>query len=262
MIIWRTLVNTVFILALTTACKADALIKICFENWPPYYSINESGKAEGVVAELIQSILDDAGLEVQFFNKPPIRCQAELRSGKMDMGLTAEAADDGILLGGTALTYWVIAATVPLNHPGNRFHGLEAYRGKRALLISGYDYPAAVRDFQPHWKTEEVEYAAGLEEAAAITPYRMLETGRADLILEDLYWSEYVIEKYELKLKTLRPPAAVVRGYAGYSLQRDDLRTLVEQKLAMMAANGELSDLYKDITGISWESLDNQLPAN
>ncbi len=262
MVRWRTLLCAVFVFALTTAPKADNQVRICFENWPPYYAINEAGAAEGVVTELIQNILNSAGLRAEFFNKPPIRCQAELRSGKMDMGLTADTPKDGILLGNTALTYWIIAAVVPANTPEKQFSGLDAYQGKRALQIAGYDYPAIIQDFEPRWNIEEVDYTPVLEEEAAITPYRMLESGRADLLLEDLYWSEYVIETYDLNLKALRPAVAVVRGYAGYAQQRRDLKDLVEQHLATMAANGKLSELYRATTGVSWDVLDNQHPAN
>lgn len=244
------------------AARAQDPVKVCFENWQPYYFISEDGTEEGLVLELVRDLLAEGGFSAEFMLRPPKRCSAEVSSGTIDLVLTTERADGDILLGRTGLTFWVIAAVVPEAAEEERFLGLPHYRGKRALMIAGYAYPEVIQDFSDKWSTQETDYPIGHDQSVNVSPFRMIENNRADLFLEDMEWSERVIRNNDLKLKVLRPAVAISKGYIGYSPWRKDLKDMIEARLEEMAQSGELSRLYREKTGINFDNPDHPVLSN
>ena len=239
----------------TSSFADDKKVKICFENWPPYYEADQTIGALGPVPEVLRDISMELGLEPSFHVMPFKRCLGELRINHSQVALLLDEGPHGLNIGRTALAFWSVGAIVPKNMPDSSVSSLQALNGKRVLMIGDYIYPKAIREAASGWKSVKVNYAIEATPEAVLYPFRMVETGRVDLFLEDIYWAEQIIRQHGLQLKTVQPALVRHPSFLGYAPAASDLQIRIETALAARARDGRLEKLYQDMIQQSWQDL-------
>ena len=233
-------------------------ITACYDGWEPFYYANSEYEAGGVVVTLLNEIARETGYEIQFRLLPFKRCMKQVSKGKIDILMVTGFTTD-VLMGRTSLVTWQVGAVVKKDYPKNHITGLSEFKGKKVLQSLDYEYPEKIRNFAPYWKVSKVGYINGDNPDVVPHAFTMVEKGQVDTFLEDIIFSEKIIQDNDLNLKVLKPAVAFEKNYLAYAVGRENLYRKFENALRARAEDGRLDQFYSDILGQSWSELGNEV---
>jgi polar amino acid transport system substrate-binding protein len=214
------------------AAAPSSMIKICYEPWNPYIFKDHHGEMRGIAVELMNAALNDLGLIATYEELPFKRCVSEIQSGASDVAMTVTEGRTYLLHSRTVFAHWTLAAIVPESTSIEEPVTLEKLDNLSVLIISGYVYPDNIRRWaETHQDITEITYSADGE---GMVPFRMLEFGRADVFIEDNFWSANLIQDHDLALRVLEPTLGSAVSVAGYRNElaglRDDIDRVLESR--------------------------------
>lgn len=241
--------RSLLFLSLILACVSPAsaspsVLNVCYEPWEPYVFKDSDGQLRGIAVELFDTALSKLGLTARYEELPFKRCISEVRDGLRDVAMPITGGRENLVDSQTVFAYWTLAAIVPKSSPLESPVTLDALNELSVIIIDGYEYPKKITSWaEDHPRLVEVTYSA---DGAGMVPYRMLEFGRADVFIEDNYWSANLIEANGLDLKVLDPALDSIISVAGYRRELAGLRDRID-----LAVRG-LGQTFRDDLFISY----------
>lgn len=194
-------------LLLQFASQAGACtLRLAPEEWPPYFYHNDKSTLGGVDFELLQAILSHAGCTLQLEPEmPPARRNVLFQQGKLDLLMAASATEERRGFARFSLPYrqeTVGLFTVPekldkLRHIDS-FQDIVARRASLLAPRLGYygdDYEHAL----PQLNAAGRRSTFGTFEQGI----KMLEAGRADLIMGDAIALRHIARQQNVKIVQL-----------------------------------------------------------
>jgi len=218
--------------AISHAAAPTSTVKICYESWAPYIFKDHKGEMRGIAVELMNTALSDLELEATYEELPFKRCVSEVQSGASDVAMPVTEGRSYLLHSRTVFAHWTLAAIVPESLSIEEPVTLEKLNDVSVLIISGYVYPENIaRWAETHPDITDITYSADGE---GTVPFRMLEFGRADVFIEDNFWSANLIQDHDLSLRVLEPALGSAVSVAGYRKEltglRDDIDRILETR--------------------------------
>ena len=194
------LLRRIALILATTGCGAALsapsaeipALRLCWENTekPPYLSTEKTGGAEGISVELVNAVLQRAGLRAQSVVWPWKRCLAEVATGNIDLVPNASRAPERMQyalyskpLYRTHMAFFYDPRRMPTPPRIETLADLKAFRVGGVL---GFNYV--------HLKGVPLDTGAKSREALL----RKLESGRIDLADEQLEVMLEAIRRLEL----------------------------------------------------------------
>jgi polar amino acid transport system substrate-binding protein len=234
------------LLALSMAISAQAqaaAYKFCFEPWDPYGVRDDKGQMSGVTIEFYTEAFKKAGHELTFVQVPAERCYDDVKSKRMD-GLIFNTcgAQSGTHDLKTQTEYWMVGAIVPESFKGDKFTGIEQFKGKKVGVTKAYQYPESLKGFEGLVKDETTD---------SMNSLRKLGNGRIDVMFEDPLWTEIKARAENLKFKSLKPLVAADPNCATLSGAHPDLGAKIDAAAQELIKAGLLDKLYKKHTGMA-----------
>ena len=215
--------------AISHAAASPSAIKICYEPWAPYIFEDHDGEMSGIAVELMDAALNDLGLTATYEELPFKRCVSEVQSGASDVAMPVTEGRNYLLHSQTVFAHWTLAAIIPESISIEEPVTLEKLNDFSVLIISGYVYPDNItRWAETHPDITEITYSADGE---GMVPFRMLEFGRADVFIEDNFWSANLIRDHDLALRVLEPALGSAVSVAGYRTALAGLRDDIDRAL-------------------------------
>lgn len=236
----------VFFGTISHAATPSSTIKICYEPWDPYIFKDHQGEMRGIAVELMNTALNDLDLNATYEELPFKRCISEVLSGASDIAVPITEGREKLLHSRTVFAHWTLAAIVPESVSIEGPVTLEKLDAHSILVISGYVYPDNImRWAETHKDITEITYSADGE---GLVPFRMLEFGRADVFIEDNFWSANLIRDHDLALRVLEPALGSAVSVAGYRRELSGLRDDIDR---VLASRGQpfRDELFKKYTG-------------
>lgn len=200
--------------ALTLPSAASACsLSVAMEQWPPYVYTDERRQAGGLDLELARAILHEAGCTLQILAElPTARRQRLFLSGEIDLLLAASDTEERRAYARFSLPYrnetvavFTTRAKLPLYR---KLGGVDAIMAQRLPLLA------------PKVGWYGRDYANGmpaLEAAGRLSTFgtfqqgiKMLDAGRADLILGDMAAVRYEARRQGVAIAVL--PFIVLRA--------------------------------------------------
>lgn len=239
------------------AAVPSSEVRICYESWAPYIYRSQEGEIRGIAVELMNAALSDLDLVATYEELPFKRCVSEVQSGKSDIALPVTEGRDYLLHSRTVFAHWTLAAIVPESLSIEEPVSLEKLNDLGVLIISGYVYPANIRRWaENHPNVTEITYSADGE---GMVPFRMLEFGRADVFIEDNFWSTNMIQNHDLALRVLEPALGSAVSVAGYRNELAGLRDRIDRALDSKGQRFR-NVLFKKYTGYTESFFSGQHP--
>lgn len=209
--------------------ESSSTVRVCYETWDPYTFRDDAGEMHGIAVELLNTALDELGHVARYEELPFKRCLAEVRAGTADIAMPVIRGRGYLSHSQTVFAHWTLAAIVPQSLAINGPINLNTLNDFSVILISGYQYPENISRWAgSHSDIAEVTYSADGE---GLVPFRMLEFGRADVFIEDNFWSAKLIEDHNLPLRVMEPALGSAINVAGYHEELADLRDGVDRVL-------------------------------
>lgn len=206
------------------------VLTICYEPWEPYIYKDDSGEVLGVAVELMNEALAELGYKAKYKEMPFRRCVSSVRNDHSDIAMPITAGKNDIHDSSTVFAHWTLAAIVPADSPLKSPVSLAQLMDERVIIIDGYDYPPKItRWFESHPSVVEVSYSS---DGSGLVPFNMLELKRADVFVEDNYWSENLIQEEGFDLRVLEPALDSAISVAGFRPGLAELRDNVDRVLA------------------------------
>lgn len=227
------------------AAATAAALRICFEDWRPYASV-EDGRAAGLMIDIVDRALAVSGRRASYVLQPYPRCIANVRSGAAD-AILMSSDEAGLVPAPTAVAYWEVGVIARADWPADSFGSLADFAGATVGLVGTYEYHPAIRASRDDWK---VSLAAD-----AMFNLRMAAGGRIDATIADLPWARDAAVREGLKLKFLSPTLAATPQYVYF---RPDLAATAAElgaTLRTMIDDGTVDRLYRDRTGSSFSEV-------
>jgi|AGTN01.3.fsa_nt_gi Bacterial extracellular solute-binding proteins, family 3. len=167
-------------LAATAPAGAEGTVKVGCVDFPPITFTNAAGAADGSAIALLGAILDQAGLAWEADRcVPGARLMANLRDGSTHVAMLIHHPDiaQSVIYGQLPMAHldldgYRLARTPPLG-------GIEALRGKRAILLRGYGYGGWIDFFKDPANAIAISYADSHQAAL-----RMLVSGHGDYLVD------------------------------------------------------------------------------
>lgn len=218
-----------FVATGSRGAEPASVVQVCYETWDPYIFKDDSGKLQGIAIELMNTALDELGLVASYEELPFKRCIADVRAGVEDIAIPVTEGRGYLLHSQTAFAHWTLAAIVPDSLAISSPISLDALNDLSVIMISGYEYPDHISQWaKSHPDIAEVTYSA---DGQGLVPFRMLEFGRADVFIEDSFWSAQLIETHDLNLRVLEPALDSAISVAGYRAELAGLRDDIDRVL-------------------------------
>ncbi|WP_083797655.1 substrate-binding periplasmic protein [Marinobacter algicola] len=228
------------------AAAPSSTIKICYEPWDPYIFRDDQGQMRGIAVELMNAALSDLELDAAYEELPFKRCVSEVQSGASDIAMPVTEGRNYLSHSRTVFAHWTLAAIVPQSLTIEEPVTLQKLNDLSVLIISGYVYPDNItRWAETHQDITEITYSADGE---GMVPFRMLEFGRADVFIEDNFWSANLIQDHNLALRVMEPALGSDVSVAGYRNELTGLRDDIDR---VLEAKGQAfrDTLFKKYTG-------------
>ena len=245
---WRTGLAATVALAASSAGAEQHLAeaRFCFNDWPPYTSVDEEG-AVGISVEVLTEAATRAGYQPVFTELPWNRCLELVRDGTIDA--VVDAAHRPLYLQGPASfsvysnTIWV-AETSAQTAPD-----LAAFSGQRFGFVAGYEYPQAIlNSFAEH----QIEIAYSVDDAANI---RQLAYDRVDAIVGDFVGTLLYAEENDLPIRPLYPSHSVDRLYPSFNAELPDMQRAFDAAIQQMLDDGSIDAIYQQHIGVSFSEV-------
>lgn len=215
-------------------------LRACYGNWQPYIYKNEQNELVGIAKELLSSAVEEIGRTIEYVRLPYKRCISEVKAGRLDIAMFTSPAKTDLIESRTTFAYWTPAVVVRKQDRLTQFHSLNQLLDRMVIVVDGYDYPGALGGWlSDHPTVARVSYG-GQHTYGYTLLFRMLEAGRGDVFIEDLYWSRHLIQEQELDLRVLEPAVTCEANNIGY---REGLNTLRDQIDHALLVRG---DTYRD----------------
>ncbi|WP_168203179.1 substrate-binding periplasmic protein [Marinobacter fonticola] len=212
---------------------ADPL-RACYGDWQPYIYKNDRNELVGIAKDLLTAAVEAIGQEIEYVRLPYKRCILEVRSGRLDIVmLTSPAISTDLIESRTIFAYWRPAAIVRNQDALTHFSTLKQLSDRVVIVIDSYKYPEPLRRWlEGHATVVKASY--GSEQVQGYTvPYRMLEAGRGDVFIEDLFWSHNFIHEYDLDLRVLEPAITCETNSISFRKGLSDLRDKIDHALSV-----------------------------
>ena len=240
--------HILLVLSMAISAQAEAAAyKFCFEPWDPYAIRDDKGQMSGVTIEFYTEAFKKSGHELTFVQVPAERCYDEVKSKRMD-GLIFNTC--GALPGThdlkTQTEYWMVGAIVPESFKGDKFTGIEQFKGKKVGVTKAYQYPDSLKGFDGLTKDETTD---------SMNSLRKVANNRVDVMFDDPLWAEIKGRGENLKIKVLKPLAAADANCATLSGAHQDLAPKVDAAAQELIKSGLLDNLYKKHTGMTLSDL-------
>jgi polar amino acid transport system substrate-binding protein len=225
---------------------AACILRMAPEDWPPYFYHNDKAVLGGVDFELLQAILKHAGCDLQLEKEmPPARRNVMFQQGKLDLLMAASATEERRGFARFSLPYRqevVGLFTVPEKLDKFRrigsFQDIVAHRASLLAPRLGYygdDYERAL----PMLNADGRRSTFGTFEQGV----RMLEAGRADLIMGDANALRHVARINNIKIVQLAytPYRAPVHLMLNAASTTQAQLTRINQAIAQLEQSGALA---------------------
>ena len=264
-------ISAVTLLALTIAfpmstsrAQEDAPLRVCFEQWVPYMTLDESvekgesrSSVNGPAIEAVKAAGHVVGRELVFSAVPFARCVRDVSLGRFDMMLTVGMGVGGLISSDIPLAFWSIGAVVAKDDSISHFQDMSQFNGRRVLLTHPFEYPDTIMDSQMKWESLEwikLNSGGGIQEYSR--PLRMIETDRADVFFDDSFWAQRVIDESDTEVRLLYPPVHTEPTYIGFAHDSGELKQAFDRALSEVADSGLLDQIYEDGMGMTWRALE------
>jgi polar amino acid transport system substrate-binding protein len=238
------LLLTALLLLLASPAGACTL-RLAPEEWPPYFYHNDKAVLGGVDFELLQAILNHAGCALQLEKEMPVaRRNVLFQQGKLDLLMAASATEERRGFARFSLPYrqeTVGLFTVPEKLDKlRRIDSFQAMATLHASLLAprlgfyGDDYERAL----PMLNTEGRRSTFNTFEQGV----KMLEAGRADLIMGDANALRYVARQLNVKIVQLPyiPYRAPVHLMLNAASTTQAQLARINQAISLLEQNGAL----------------------
>ncbi|MFO7530503.1 MAG: transporter substrate-binding domain-containing protein [Marinobacter sp.] len=227
------------------AFEQGGVLRIAYNEFPPFAHHTESGEASGLIIEMTRKVAKEAGYQPEFLFLPISRVYLYLKNGMVDAwpGLTNIPQLEGEVLESwvqpmtVQLSAWYLAGKSPLNH-------FDDFKGKTVIVIGGYTYAGLIQWLQ---ESDQVLITEAPNHRAAID---MLKRHRGDYVLDyhapvrEILTepSDSVVRESEIRSRTVAwlfslvgPRAAILRE----AFDDAYLRLVQRGELPVMPRNGQ-----------------------
>jgi polar amino acid transport system substrate-binding protein len=221
-------------------------LRMAPEEWPPYIYTVANGRLGGVDLELIQAILRQAGCTLQLENQvPTVRRHVLFQQGKLDLLLAASITAERRNYARFSLPYrHETVGLFALGELGERLRGIDSFEEianrKLSLLAPrigfyGDNYEQAL----PALNADGHHSTFGSFEQGM----KMLEAGRADLIMGDAYALRHQARKMGIAVTVLPyiPFRAPVHLMLNATNTSPDELARINRAITQLEQNGTLS---------------------
>ncbi len=171
---------SLFLLVGAGLASAAKTVEIGYIEFPPVFSTNAQGEAEGFLIDLADQVLTRAGYEWSARSFPTKRMAKELAEGGIDLWIglsTLPEFKDTTLIGKHKVAQISLRAYVIGEKPP--IASKEDLSGKNVLIMRGYSYGGWVNFIKD--PASKVKFT---ETDSHETAFKMLKAGRADYLLD------------------------------------------------------------------------------
>lgn len=180
--------------------QAGDRLNLCFETWPGYTSVSDTGEMNGAVIEILAEASTLAKIDLDFAIMPYARCQKEIVDGHFD-GMPITSLEPEMVAYGPPLAYWTIGVFVHKAWPRDSYGSLDEFVGKSVGLVQGYDSYGAKVD---QYRTGKSGWIVSTVPDAGLN-LRKLSAGRIDMTIAEIGWAMQAIRREYLQVKYLPP---------------------------------------------------------
>lgn len=181
---------TIFVFSLSFAQKRT--LKIAYIDFPPFYSQDSEGRAQGFLSERVASIAKEAGFEIEMNLRPAKRMIHEIVQGDLDVWMGASGFPefkDTTWIGKNIFTVLELKA-YSLENP-TMIQKKEDLNGKKIILMSGYSYGGWISYIQDSKNKISITEARTTDQAL-----RLLQNkNRGDILLHYTIPVDYELQK-------------------------------------------------------------------
>lgn len=235
----------VFFFGSANARAEDA--RYCFNNWPPYTYLDDTGEAVGISIDILKQASQRAGYEPVFTELPWERCLRDVVEGRQDAVIDA-ASRDAYLQGNVSFsvytnTFWIRDGNddaIPLQ---------PSFKGHRLGLVRGYVYGDEL--------DEEIAQSGAIIDYAKDDwqNVRKLSYGRTDAIIGDYVSTRIFAMENDLDVKPVLPHHSFDRLYPSFNLGQDVMHAKINTVLAEMMKDGTIDRIYLDALGVPFSDI-------
>ncbi|MFO1371316.1 MAG: transporter substrate-binding domain-containing protein [Candidatus Competibacteraceae bacterium] len=211
------------------------------DNIPPYAFINEQGHPDGFNINLLRTLGEVMGWQVQFRLGPRAQMQQDLEAGRIDALLLLDTAERReTFLFSNALTLIHFQAFARRDTP--TIQQFQELRNREAIILRGgflHDY---LQRLDPDIQLIPVDH-----EADAL---RLLAAGEHDYAVVSELGGRWAQQHYHLSNLVAASPPLAPRGYAlAVRREHSELREQINQGLAILTETGRYDSLYNHWLG-------------
>lgn len=221
------------------AARAEKVIAICFEYWPPFAEVRD-GEASGLHISLMREAFARVGYGVAFFNLPYQRCRHEMKAGHYD-AILADSESVGELHTQVSVLSWNVGVIVHNDWPGEQLDSIDALDSLSAGLVDTYPYPDVIERASSGW---DIQYAPD-----ALFNLRKLALKRIDFAIVDVPWAVMAIDRDDLPLKPLWPILYSEPQYTVFVPGYEDLVVQLDQAFTQMIEDKTVERAYQSVFG-------------
>lgn len=236
------------LLLLPLPATAEEPVSFCFNNWPPYSLMNDSGPS-GITVDIVKRAAQLIGRRIRFVEREWSKCLEMVKNGEFDALLDA-AKRDTYLQGPRTFSSYTDTLWVGNDGKISRYDQL---KGGRIGLVEGYNYGASLVALL---QTLDTRILRGKDDP---TNLRNLAQGGLDAAVADLASTFAFSREYNLPVHPILPPFSVDLLYPSFNLDRVEIQREFDRAFARLLEQGGVDDIYVEYIGAPYSSFSTSL---
>jgi len=238
----KTLLTLVLLAFAGTAVSEP--VRLCGVEWPPFtYAENDDIK-NGISFRVYQEAFRRLGVTFEAHALPWPRCLRAVEAGIYD-AVIDNANLEPFVAGNHPTASYPLAVYVRADFPVDTF-SWEFMQGKRIGMVRGYDYTPTIANFKG-WRPRYFNNDEQL--------LRVLQAGRIDYALGDLYSVPILSARIDTEIKRLRPLVDSTDLYLVFNADRTDLMRRYDAVISDMIEDGTLDAIYLEFMPLSYSDV-------
>ncbi|WP_229805248.1 substrate-binding periplasmic protein [Saccharospirillum salsuginis] len=230
-------------MACAGAATSDT-VRLCGVEWPPFTYAENGNIESGISFRIYQEAFRRLGMSFEAHALPWPRCLRLVELGHYD-AVIDNADLEPFVAGSHPTASYPLAIYVLADFPVDDF-SWDFMRRKRIGMVRGYDYTptiAAFEGWRPRYFTTDEQML------------RVLQAGRIDYALGDLYSVPILSERIGIEIKRLRPLVDSTNLYLVFNADRADLMRRYDAVIGQMIEDGTLDAIYLEFMPLTYSDV-------
>jgi len=251
---WR--ISLIVALLLLVACSAlAATLSVRADNWPPYNAEPQASKP-GYMIELLKEIFEPQGVTVEYKLSPWTRALHDVNSGKFDAVVGTDRSESPEMVFPQESFGNLDNAMYVRNDNVWRYQGVASLKGKRLGVIDGYGYNGELDAYIENNQGKQVFAVSGDDALPKLI--KMLQAGRIDVLVENVYVMNYTLGKLGVTNlvnagKTDDEPLPLEFGLSPERSTSKNYARMFDEGIAKLRASGRLAEILKRYGVSDWK---------